>query len=181
MVQTNITATTPANLLFRGGRLLVNAVDLGALEGDVTFRVAKEDYWPPLAGASGEVTATRYRMKEEAFLEVIMTELQLAGLARAIAGVDVSSNASSEVMGSSDDSSDTVGCINSAEYVTITYTVEQCDGFTTVITMWHCIADGDFEGVFRDLGHFSFGVTFKATYDSADPDMRPWAVVHITA
>ena len=181
MPQTNITATTPGNLLFRGGRLLVNAVDLGALEGDVTFRIAKEDYWPPLAGAAGEVKGTRYRMKEEAFLEVILTELQLAGLARAIAGVHVSSNASSEVLGSSDDSSDVVGCISATEYVPITYTVEQCDGLTTVISMWNCIADGDFEAVFRDLGHFSFAVTFKATYDSADPDMRPWAIVHNVA
>ena len=181
MPLTNITATTPGNLFYRTGQITVNAVNLGALTGNTVFRIGKEDFIPDLAGAAGEVTGTRYRMAENATLQVTFTEWQLAALARAIAGVDVSSNASSEVIGSSDDSSDAVGCISATEYVTVVFTGEQCDGLRRTIHLWNAIADGDFEGTFDDKGMFTFGVTFKATYDPADPDMRPWAVVHNTA
>jgi len=178
---TNITANTPARLVFRTGSLTVNTVNLGALEGDVVFRIRKEDYIPELAGAAGEVKGTRHRMVEEAFLEVTMSELTLSALARAIVGVNVSSNASSEVLGSSDDCSDVVGCISDTEYVTVVFKGQHCLGYDVIITLYNAIVDGDFEGTFRDKAHFSFPVVFKATYDPVDPDMRPWVIVRETA
>ncbi len=181
MVQSNITGTTPEHMLYRSGSLTVNGVNIGALEGDVSFRLRKEDHIPELAGASGEIKGTRYRMAEEPTITFQVVEWQLATIARAIAGIHVSSNASSEVLGSSDDSSDVVGCISSTEYVTCVFTVEECDGKTSVITLWNAIADGDVELKFADKGHLVYSITMKGTYDPADPDMRPWAIVHKTA
>lgn len=181
MTLTSITPDTPRNLFFRTGQLTANGISLGALTGNIVFRVAKEDFIPDLAGAAGEVKGTRYRISETATLQGTLTEWQMQLLAYAIAGIAVSSDASSEVLGSSDDSADTVGCISDSEYLTIVFTGAQCDGLQSTIHLWNAIADGDFEGTFDDKGMFTYNVTFKATYDPADPDMRPWAIVHHTA
>jgi len=180
-VLTNIHAETPENLLFRTGTLTFRGVNLGALEGDITFRVVKQDFVPELAGAAGEVTGTRFRMGERAELQATLTEWQLQLIAYAIAGVDVSSNASSEIIGSSDDSSDEVGCIDDSEYGTVVYTTQQCDGLNSYIYIWNAIVDGDMEATFRDKGIFTVPVKFVGTYDPVDPNMRHWAVLHNTA
>jgi len=178
---TNITATTPGDMLFRAGSLTVNAVNIGALEGDVTVRFKKDDHIPELAGAAGEVTGTRFRMGLDVTVAFQVAVWQLATLARAIAGMYVSSNASSEVLGSSEDVSDTVGCISSTEYVTCVFTVQQCDGKNSVFTLYNAIADGDVELKFADKGHLVYAITMKGTYSPVDPDMSPWVWVHNTA
>lgn len=179
--RTNIDANTPGNLWYGTGRIEVNGVAVGATQGNATFRVAKTDHIPDLNGAAGEVEGTRFRFKEDAFLTFELVETDLQDLAYAISGVDVSSDASSEVLASSDDSSDVVGCIEATEYVHVTFVGEDCDGFATTIHLWNAIMDGDLEWVFEAGAHAHYTVTFKATYDPVDPDMRPWAIVHITA
>jgi hypothetical protein len=175
---TNISSVTAANMFYKTGSLTVGGVNIGALEGDITFRVTRVYDTPALAGAAGDLKGNKYILREEAFLSCTVVEWQLSKIAKALAGIDVSSNVSSEVLGSSEDASDQVGCIDSGFYTTVVFTGTQCDGKSSTITLFNAIPDGDFEAVFRDQGHFSFPVTFKATYDPVDPDARPWAVVH---
>jgi len=180
-VLTNIRAATPQNLFFRTGTLTVNGVSVGALQGNIVFSVRKTDHIPTLAGAAGEVTGTRFRLREEAFLAGEVVEWTLLAIAYAISGISVSSNASSEVLGSSDDSSDVVGCIGVDNYVDVVFQGQQCDGHNTTITLKRAIFDGDLEVTWEDQGHMHFAVVFKATYDPVDPDMRPYVITHRTA
>lgn len=175
---TNITAGTDENLVFKTGSLTYGGASLGALEGDITWRVERVYDIPQLAGAAGEVIGARHIIEEHAYLTCTLLEWQLGVLEKVIAGVDVSSNVSSEVLGSSEDASDQIGCLDESVYQTVVFTFQQCDGKNTVITLYNAICDGNYEATFRDRGHFSFPVTFKACYDGVDPDARPWAVVH---
>jgi len=178
---TNITATTYQDLVYRTGSVTIDGANIGALKGDISVKITKEDYVPELAGAAGEVMGTRFRMKEEISLSFQCVALQLATIATAIVGIHVSSNASSEVIGSSDDSSDPVGCIAIGEYKKWVFTCQQCDGLNTLFTLFHAVVDGDVEMKFSDKGEMTYAMTVKATYDGADPDMRPWAIVHNVA
>jgi hypothetical protein len=178
---TNITATTYEDMVYRTGTVTVAGASVGALEGDISVKVTKEDHIPELAGAAGEVKGTRFRMKEELTIAFQCVRWQLTGIATAIVGMRVSSNASSEVIGSSDDSSDVVGCIDIAEYKTWVFEFEQCDGHRSTLTVLNAIVDGDVELKWSDKGHFLFGMTVKSTYDGADPDMRPWTWTHVYA
>jgi len=178
---TNIDGNTYTHMVYRTGTVTVGGVSVGALEGDITVKVAKEDHVPELAGAAGEVMGTRFRMKEELTLAFQCVAWQLQNIATAIVGMHVSSNASSEVIGSSDDSSDVVGCIDIAEYKEWVFEFEQCDGHRSTLTVIHAVVDGDVEMKWSDKGHLTFAMTVKSTYDGADPDMRPWTWTHVYA
>ena len=181
-MSTGVRATTPDELFFDQGTLQVGSDDVGATVGATTFRVVKSDYIPDFCGAKGEVTGTRYRVKEEASLQVTMTAWLMLNLAWVVFGIDISSNASSEVMGSAiGASSSYVGCIDAAYYEDVVFTGIDCNDYTTTITLNSAVVDNDLEINFTGTSEAQYTVTFKATYDPADATVRPWQIIRETA
>ena len=174
---TGVRATTPDELFFDQGTLTFNGEAIGATVGATTFRVAKNDYIPTLAGAKGEVRGTRFRVSEEASLEVTMTAWLLKNLSWAVFGIDVSSDASSEVL----DSGDEVGCIGDTYFGDVVFTGTDCNGYNTTITLKNAVVDGDVEVAFTGTSEAQYTVTFKATYDPSAANKRPWQIVRETA
>jgi len=177
-----IRPSTPDELFFDQGSITFEGTEIGATVGPTTFRVTKEDYIPELCGAKGEIRGTKYRVKEEAFLQVTMTAWLLTNLSWAVFGIDISSDASSEVMGSVvGASSSEVGCIADEYYGTVRFKGTDCNGYDTTIYLMNAEVEGDLEIAFTGVSEVQYTVTFKATYAAAHPTIRPWQIIRETA
>ena len=168
---TGITATTPNRLLFGAGTLSVGGTSVGATTGETAFSVEVEYYFPQLNGAAGKVAGTGWVVSERASLKVTVSEFTMFNIGAGLPGLNWSSTASSEATVAS-----SVGCIASAEYVTVIWTGQDCDGDNVTLTLNNAIMTENLSISFTDSEEAKFDLTFEATYGTADPDARPWTL-----
>lgn len=77
-----IVATTPNNLVIGAGDVTVDGTDVGATQGDNTFRIETNIFTPDdLNGIPGTLLGTHYKITEDAVLEASMPEVSAANMA----------------------------------------------------------------------------------------------------
>jgi len=70
----------------------------------------------------------------------------------------------------------TPGCIAATCYNDIVWTGENCDGHTIRITLKDAISSENLEITFQCDEEAAFTITFMATYDPGNVNVRPWFI-----
>ncbi len=172
-----VTSTTVSRLVFGAGDVAVGGADLGATDEGVVFRIEQEVYEPHFNGVYGPLKGSLHRTRLVAFLEVTVQEFKTATLAIAIPGLTSTTAADS----SSEELSDgVIACIATAEYQTVVWTGEDCDGDAITITLENALCTENLEVTFQDTEEAKIRLTFMATYLADDPGHIPFSVVVAT-
>jgi len=173
----SVSSTTVSRLVFGAGTVTVGGTDLGATDEGVVFRIEQEVYEPHFNGVYGPLKGSLHRTRLVAFLEVTVQEFKTATLAIAIPGLTSTTAGDS----SSEELSDgVIACIASAQYQTVIWTGEDCDGDAIVITLSNAISTENMEVTFQDTEEAKIHLTFMATYEAEDPGHIPFSVVVAT-
>lgn len=165
-----ISASTPLNMLFGAGNITVGAVPVGATKEGTVFRVEQEIYWPDLNCAKGPVKGTGYKIREVAYLQVTLVEITMENVALAIPCATVASSDSASTI----ISGGTPGCIASSCYDDVIWIGSTCESKDLRITLKDAISSENLEITFQCDEEAAFTITFMATYDPANVDVRPW-------
>lgn len=169
---------TVSRLVFGAGNVAVGGVDLGATDEGTVFRIEQEIYEPHFNGVYGPLRGSLHRTRLVAYLEVTCSEFSTGLLAIAIPGLISTTDAGEN---SEELSDGPIACIASAEYATVVWTGEDCDGDDITITLEGAICTENMEVTFQDTEEAKIRLTFMATYWPNDLTHIPFNVVVATS
>lgn len=81
-----VTAATPANLVVGAGDIFIDASAGGATTGSNNYVVEQDWFVPQLNGVKGALVGTDYKIREEAFLEFGLAEINATTIGYMIPG-----------------------------------------------------------------------------------------------
>jgi len=158
-----------------GGDLEVGGVDVGAMEDPVTCTVEREYFKPNYTRVRGPVMGTVFVIREVPRIACRLSEIQAAKIQYAIPGTDLSSDASSEWIGS------TPGRIAAASHNTVIFSTTKASGLGFAFSVHNALGSEGFEVEFPDEESTRIPVTFEGHYDPAAATTAPWTITNTTA
>ncbi|MBC8520756.1 MAG: hypothetical protein H8D26_02015 [Methanomicrobia archaeon] len=174
----SVSSNTVSRLVFGAGTVSVGGTDLGATDDGVVFRIEQEIYEPHFNGVYGPLKGSLHRTRLVAYIEVTIQEFKTDTLAIAIPGLTSTTAGDS----SSEELSDgVIACIAAAQYQTVIWTGEDCDGDAITITLENAISTENMEVSFQDTEEAKIRLTFMSTYSANDPGHIPFSVVVATS
>jgi len=165
-----INASTANNMMLAAGATVTVALtDIGAMEGETTYSIDVERYFPELHGTLGEVKGTGFIVGAVAKITTTMAETSYFQLSVLMDSLGVGSDVASRWYGSG-----TLGQMVAGDYQSIVVTgMETCGNKSVVITLPYAYVSSSVNVTLSDDAITTYEVEFTGTYDPADPDRLP--------
>lgn len=167
-----ISAATPANLVVGAGDIHIDAVAGGATTGSNSYVVEQEFFVPQLNGAKGALVGTDYKVREEAFLEFGLAEINATTFGYMIPG-----SSSAVALNLTTIDTDDTRRIPTADYHDYELRVPGLDGKLFSFFADAAIQTGNAEFEATDDGLMAPRIRVRASWDPADLTTSPFRIV----